>query len=321
MNEILRPAEGEPGKENVPEYYVILELDQEKPSPTPLILGRRQEEDLEWIPDIDIVGYLGIFKSNLAKKQLIIDVANHNLTLAEESTEDTYHNGRLLEKRERVSLFNNDIINIGNIQLFIQYVTTTTTGKPFYLVKICDRIPTYIKPEHRPRTPWTLGGYSPNDLVDGIPLWIACCALIEAVTWELDFDEVLHVIIKSEETERKKETMRNPLDKYPRPLISERVLQISSMLDKRYEERRKEWLHHHMSRKPIYPPTQEEGEFVGVFGYLVSAWSARNFPYYKTPSGVYFFEWEDHHGENKKSVKIDPEKIGHKWLGEGWLKR
>lgn len=81
---------------------------------------------------------------------------------------------------------------------------------------------------------------------------------------------------------------------------------------------RRRWFLLHSNRQPLYSPTGEKGAFVGIFGYLTGA-GVREFPFYKTQSGIYFYFWEDLDHENKKIQQIEIDKLSVKWVGEEWL--
>src|SRR3989344_2409784 len=309
MSEQLRRTEGKSDEEGYPKYYCVLELDQESPPPESLVIGKRGTHGEVWTPDIDLPGHLGLFKSTIAKKQMDINSLNKTITLGEEAFESTYHNGRLLERGELVPLLDGDMVNIGDIQLFIHFVPSTGTGKPFYLYTICDRIPLYSKKSDMPKTPWNPEGYSPQEtmvveqLQKEVPVWLVKEAQKDARTWDLKDIELLTKYLEAERLERETESKRNPSDLPTGGL--ERHRQLMAKIDEQHQEQKKAWLTHQMERKPVYSPTKEEGIFAGIFGFLVSAWSAREFPYYQTPSGVYFFEWTDDEGKNKKVIQLD----------------
>lgn len=93
----------------------------------------------------------------------------------------------------------------------------------------------------------------------------------------------------------------------PRGLSEEVLKKIAA---NKLEERadKEAWLIHHKERHPVYPSTNEDGSFVGLFGYATTV-GARIFPYYRTQSGTYFYEWEDTGRKQKKTLPLDLKKI------------
>src|SRR3990167_9819538 len=329
MTEQISRIEAEPHGEDFPRYYCVLELDQENPPPSLLVIGRTEKYDPTWMPDIDLPGHLGLFKSTMAMRQGEINILNKSITVGEEASGKAYHNGKLLERGECVSIQDGDMVNIDDIQLFIRFVSSTGTGKPYYLYTICDRIPLYTQDADKPKTPWNPKGYTPdgtvvvNDLKQEVPLWLLKEAQKDAKTWDLDAMELLVTYLEAERVERVRAVGSS--DKDQPSGFSERFQQLMKKIDDKHQEDKMRWLQHHSERKPVYPSTQEEGTFIGIFGFLVSAWSAREFPYYQTPSGVYFFEWVDDEGENKKVIQLDLEDMIEQqsvlfFSAESWLK-
>jgi hypothetical protein len=84
---------------------------------------------------------------------------------------------------------------------------------------------------------------------------------------------------------------------------------------------KEKWLQHHKERKPVFIPINEEGTFAGLIGYGTTV-GARIFPYYRTESGVYFYEHEDPISEEnpsrreKKVIQLDLEEIQRKGIAK-----
>jgi hypothetical protein len=84
---------------------------------------------------------------------------------------------------------------------------------------------------------------------------------------------------------------------------------------------KEEWLRHHQERRPVFTPINEEGTFAGLIGYGTTV-GARIFPYYRTESGVYFYEHEDPRSEEnpsrreKKVIQLDLEEIRRKGVAK-----
>lgn len=313
MSELIKQSENEPNKEDYPTYYIILELDSLKPAKFPLIIGQRSKKNPKYNPDIDLIDFLGIFESDLAQRQLFVDVSNRTIKLTETATQETLHNGKRLERGEIVDFSDNDLINIGKIQLFIQFVDTTNTGKPYYLNNICSRIPTYIPIDHRLKTPWNPEGYSPREMaLDGtVPLWMTRSAQIEASTWELDFDEVLNVIIESEKIDREKESKRKQGENYPH--LKESRIRISKML---HEQRINERI-----EQALQWGRELNGEWVGICGHLTGS-GAVQYPVYRQEDGRHFISLGDidsvyiYEGNIDEYIKVQ-EEISRKCREEG----
>jgi len=66
--------------------------------------------------------------------------------------------------------------------------------------------------------------------------------------------------------------------------------------------RKEAFLKHHQERHPIHPSTNEEGTFAGLYGYTTAV-GARIFPYYRTESGVYFYESTPPETDDKSRVR------------------
>lgn len=84
------------------------------------------------------------------------------------------------------------------------------------------------------------------------------------------------------------------------------------------QEWRPRWITYHRERRPVYPPSGERGAFAGVFGFRTIG-GTQEFPYYQTPSGVYFYEAStprflgDTEPMQRKTKRIDADR----WRREG----
>jgi hypothetical protein len=92
------------------------------------------------------------------------------------------------------------------------------------------------------------------------------------------------------------------------PEVREELRRNAARQREELRARKEEWLQPHLERKPVYPETNEEGQFVGLFGYATTI-GARIHPYYRTESGIYFYEWENPEQEEKKIIPLDLDRI------------
>jgi hypothetical protein len=103
--------------------------------------------------------------------------------------------------------------------------------------------------------------------------------------------------------------------------LSEEMLKEIAAYKQEKRARKEEWLTYHKERHPVFAPTNEEGTFAGLVGFGTTV-GARIFPYYRTESGVYFYEHEDPRSEEnpsrreKKVIQLDLEEIRRKGVAK-----
>lgn len=90
------------------------------------------------------------------------------------------------------------------------------------------------------------------------------------------------------------------------PDMLARIQQLNNKFDLKMREKREAWVNAHKERTPVYPTTQEEGTFAGLFSRLTGA-GVVIYPYYQTGSGISFYEWEDPKAKRKTTISIDLE--------------
>lgn len=104
----------------------------------------------------------------------------------------------------------------------------------------------------------------------------------------------------------------------PRSVLSEEILLKIAEYRQEKRERKEEFLNYHRERRPVYPSTSEEGAFVGLFGYATTI-GVRIFSYYRTESGIYFYEFEENEENPKREKEImflDIEKVQQKGIAK-----